>query len=490
MNGRVDVDNVVVLVIDALRADRVGAYGSHRELTPTIDHLAEQGTVFDRAFSCINTTDPSLTSIHTGRQPRSTVIHHGGLVTDEEKQRIESVEYVPEALSQADIRTIATGRVIGRWHHRGFTDYSWSNVGATEVKLSETLQNIHPLLHRVLAGLYNRFADPLKQASDGESNAVEDFLEKAEREPFYGFVHLMDTHAWYEADEDLINRLLETYEYPDGDLQEFFDENEESPVVSKLLEPNATDADFEVGMARMFARYDATVREADQKLKRLIEGLRERNQWDNTALFVLSDHGESLHEHGIYFDHHGLYEQTVHVPLIAHVPGTTSNMVEDLVQLHDLGPTILDLFDLDGLSEADGRSLVGYIADHIEPPEPRQSVLLEEAHAQRRRGLRTDQYKYIEHLHDKVLADFWDTDSFECGYCRCSHGEKVELYDLKEDPGETRNIASDREATVNDLREELEKQLARVSTIETIDREVTYEDEEEVMDRLEDLGYR
>jgi len=134
MDGQTNVKNVVVVVIDAMRADRVGAIGSERNLTPNIDSLADEGVVFERAFSCINATDPSITSLHTGRYPRTTVLHHADLVTDTEKQRIENAPYVPERLSNAGIRTVATGRPMVLWHRRGFDSYARSVVEAKECR--------------------------------------------------------------------------------------------------------------------------------------------------------------------------------------------------------------------------------------------------------------------------------------------------------------------------------------------------------------------
>lgn len=483
-----ELENVLILVLDALRRDRVGTYGSDRGLTPNIDGLAEQNVVFERAFTCINATDPSITSLHTGRLPRATVLHHGGLVTEEEKRRIESAEVLPERLSDAGINTVATGRVMGRWHRRGFDEYAWDSVEATETRISRRLKMIHPLLHRVAATTYNAVFDRI---GDGENvNVVDKFLDATGEKPYYGFVHLMDTHAWYDAEEGLVDELLQTNDYPDGDLQEFFEDYAESPIVSKLLEPNATRADYEHGLARLYARYDATVREADEIVAQLIEGLKARGDWGNTALFVLSDHGESLHEHGIYFDHHGLYDETVRVPLVAHIPGIESVRVDDFVQLHDLAPTILDLFGFDGLPDADGRSLIDHLDSGRESSNPRVGVLVEEAHTQRRLSFRTKRYKFIEHVHDETVADFWDTDSIQCGYCRRHHADEVELYDLRRDPDETENLADERPAMIQDLRGRLTDRLANVSTVSVDDVSVSYKDEDEVMERLRDLGYR
>jgi len=300
----------------------------------------------------------------------------------------------------------------------------------------------------------------------------------------------MDTHAWYDAADDLVDELHETHDYPTGDLKAFFEEYAGSPVVDNVLKPNATEDDYAAGLSRLCARYDATVHEADQKVGQLIAGLKERGFWENTAVFVLSDHGESLVEHGIFFDHHGLYDETTHVPLIGRVPEGESARVSEFVQLHDLAPTLLDLFGCEPIQDTDGRSLIGYLLDESEPPEPRNAVYLEEAHAQRRRAVRTSQHKYIDHVEDDVLDQAWDGDSLMCRYCDRQHGDATELYTLSEDPTEENNVASSRQDVVDEMQSLLAKFEAENSPVTDNDDAVAYDDEEAVLDRLEDLGYR
>jgi arylsulfatase A-like enzyme len=381
---------------------------------------------------------------------------------------------------------------MGRWHRRGFSTYSRTVVEQKEKKISDWLQSFHPAIHRAVSGGYNVVKEIFETDSSNnkEDTAVDEFLREIDKQPFYGFVHLMDTHAWYEADPELVDLLLAQNDYAEGDLRSFFEKYSESPVVSNVLEPNATPADYEAGLARLFARYDATVRQADQKLKTLIDGLKKRDRWNETALFVLSDHGESLDEHGIYFDHHGLYEQIVNIPLVARVPEGVNDQVNDFVQLHDLGPTILDLLDIDPIDDADGQSLTGYIYESTSIPEPRERIFVEEAHTQRRRSVRTERFKYIDHVHDEVLADTWENDSFECGYCNREHGERTELYDLDADPEEVENITTERVEVIQEMQGCLAKFEESQSGATAVDEAVTYDDEDEILDRLEDLGYK
>jgi arylsulfatase A-like enzyme len=403
---------------------------------------------------------------------------------------VEDVEYVPEKLSNAGIRTLATGRSMGRWHRRGFSEYYRTDFEAKKANLSRSLKHIHPMVDTVVSKVYNGVTDAVLDTSQEGRSAIEELLDRIEDGPFYGFVHLMDTHNWYEANPELVDHLLAENDYPDADLADFFEEYSQSPVFSNILEPNAEAADNEVGLARLFARYDAAVRKTDNKIGNLVRGLKEQGFWDDTVLFVLSDHGESLNEHGIYFDHHGLYDQTTKVPLIAHIPGLVSTTVDEFVQIHELAPTILDLLDVPPIEDAHGRNLVGYLDDDREEPPLRDAVFIEEAHTQRRRAIRTDRFKYIEHVSDEVVANAWGSDSFTCGYCDMEHGDKVELYDLHDDPREMINLAEDRPEIVNEM---VDKVAEYTDTYDpsTVERtNVNYEDEEEVLARLEDLGYR
>jgi len=162
---------VVLVVIDALRRDRVTAYGEDRGLTPNIDALAAEGTVFENAFASINTTDASVTSIHTGRDPETVVKHHGPFVTDMEKRRAESVATVPELLRDAGASTLVIGRRLGRWHERGFEYYPTPTLGRYERRnIGEALEAVSPRL-RTLAGRLYEFVSAATEQTTTRSTS-------------------------------------------------------------------------------------------------------------------------------------------------------------------------------------------------------------------------------------------------------------------------------------------------------------------------------
>lgn len=110
MEGVVDRLNVVLIVVDALRAQNLGIYGYHKDTSPNIDWLGKRGVVFDNAFSCINTTDPSVTSIFTGRYPISHgIINHGTKLTQSEVHAFlrRNIKTLPEILKSNGYITLA-----------------------------------------------------------------------------------------------------------------------------------------------------------------------------------------------------------------------------------------------------------------------------------------------------------------------------------------------------------------------------------------------
>jgi arylsulfatase A-like enzyme len=500
--------NVVVIVADALRADRVGTRG----LTPNLDALASRSATFTEAFSTTNVTDVAVTSIQTGRYPLSHgVVNHGFRITDAEKAAVETTRQLPEILSDAGYRTGKFGRPLGRWHRKGFDHYPTTGEReaafdeSDETKYSEIgarLDAIHPALRALGSAAYQRVLEPTRERLFGARNDIGDdyftddtdevveafdsFL--AESGPCYAFVHLMDTHVPYAVDPTLVREYLDRFDY-DTDRLHRIDENVPThfhDLVTGGAFPEVRERyyfdDDQPSSAITTAHYDAAVTETDRRIGALLDVLDSRDEFDDTLLVVLSDHGESLTEHGIYYDHHGLYDVSTRIPFVVNPPnysGTPATF-DDLVQLTDIAPTVLDYLDLDPVPEMDGLSLRPTL--DAGDPLDRSVVLAEEAHTQRRRMLRTREEKLIYLVEGDTV----------CRYCDVQHGPAEELYDLRTDPEERQNLANERPERVAELRAQAEEMASALADRrgETTDETVEYDDEAEIHDRLEALGYR
>ena len=486
------IENVVFVIVDALRADRVGAVGGTTGLTPHIDDIAATGTAFENAFTCASNTDPSVTSILTGRYPSRTVYHHGKLVTDEEKRRVESVTPLPETLSDSGLRTVATGQSLRRWHPRGFDHYPGTDTEATGVdpmtvarRVFDVVNSVSPRTGSMLRSLYgfsNRDVVHNVVTEDHEATAL---LSHVDSGPFFGQVHLMDTHMPYLGITDDFETLLATRDYPDVSLEAYAAQHSLTDAQYERLQNAISSLDL-AGSGELVALYDAAVRHADRKAGHLVESLQDAGLWESTALFVTSDHGESLLDHGIYVDHHGLYDDVFRVPLVTNLG--TGDQIQEFVQLIDLAPTAFDILDVEA-PPTDGQSLLPLVTDR-EGRTNRGAVFAEEAYTERRIGVRTEKWKYIRHVEDDVLVDERGS-SLECGYCKTIHGDPPELFDLEGDPAETENVVEEHPEVVSDLEERYESFLSNLADVGSPKREpVGYDHEDELLDRLEAIGYK
>lgn len=479
--------HALVVVVDALRADRVGATDDRGDsLTPTIDEIGEEGARFTRAFTAINTTEASVTSLHSGEYPRSTVYRHAYRVSDRERRRVAATPLLPEVLAESGFRTIAVAPALGRWNRRGFEEFVGPDSSSAWLKR----------LYWRLKPRFPRFANAARAllggtGSRGDSNAddgvtVQDIrrlTSSFSSARTYGFVRLVDTHLPYEADEDRIESLLDRRDYPTGDLEPIFDAAPAGGFLETSVRPMLTDRDFSVGLPRLCARYDACVMTADSKIARLREELQRLGEWDQTLLMICADHGESLTEHGIYADHHGLYEPTLRVPLIVRSPRTVGSTHEDLVQVPDIGPTVADGLGVSESLGSYGHSLApAWRSDaHV----GRDVILAEENWAQRRFAVRGERFKLIGYEPDDSLPD----NGLQCRYCERYHDDPPVLFDLSVDASESRDVIEEYSGIAEDLESKYRRILEELP--ESGERSPrNYDDEAAVLSRLEDLGYR
>jgi arylsulfatase A-like enzyme len=445
--------NVLVITIDALRRDRIGAFGG-RQLTPHIDELASESTIFTNAYSTTNTTDPAVTSIQTGRYPLSHgVVNHGRQVTPEEKQAVEQVRQLPQVLSAQGFRTAKFGRPLGRWHRNGFDRYPEqmeSRIAFDEQEqevtsqIGDLLKTVHPTARDVASSIYRTISNLSEQEDrtfedvdefdnwdDPEADRVlQNFTEwVTDSDPFYAFVHLMDTHGPYSAPPDLVYDYLNRFDYR-VDTADYTGWEIPGAFHKRVLDGQYPDIrekyyfDDTPSTAVIDASYDASVTVADTRVHHFLTKLKERGLYDNTLLVVLADHGESLTEHGIYYDHHGLYEVSARIPLLIRPPGGDAKHVDDLVQITDIAPTILSYIDSSSDLQPDGV----FLKPAIESNEPidREIILAEEAHTQQRRMVLNDAEKLIDLISGDTV----------CRYCDIEHGSGKRIYNRGDDPHE------------------------------------------------------
>ena len=439
--------NVILIIIDALRAKNLSSYGYPLPTSINIDRLVKEGVKFENAYACTNATDPSFTTIFTGRFPLCHgILHHGPYVTREEMMRVRTIISLPEILRSNGYLTLAVDW-LGRWHKRGYDFYSGSSA----------LDQREPLFKRIPFNFIRRFSGRpeiqyivyvlLKAALRNKFNIGEvtyfnarkvtdlaiELIKKYCKRKFFLALHYEDNHLPYSPPISYVNRFYHLYgmKYPKIKLDDILRKigNPKFRLAMRNLTIDAESTD------ELLARYDGEISFVDHEIGRLLEILDNYGLSDETIIVLTSDHGESLLEHEIFFDHHGLYEEVIHVPLIIKGPGLPkSKRIKNLVQHTDILPTLLDLLDIRKPLFLDGKSLVSLIYSSKEEKEAHPTAYFEEYNYEQKRSIRVGQYKYIRALSYKGAI---------CKVCVKVHGGIEELYDLSRDPKEVRNIIND-----------------------------------------------
>jgi arylsulfatase A-like enzyme len=406
--------NVVLLTIDTLRADRIGAYGYTRRATsPGLDAQLGAGVVFDRAFAQRAATWPSLASLLSGLYPSGHGVEENGYGFPDD------LPTLPKLLHATRYRTAAFLSNMCDANHQG-----WDTFGCSGGKDGKTVQD----------------ALAWAAAADGAGK----------RQPFLLWVHLFGAHPPYYNGGDLSNRLDPGYQGSLGPKKWRLDE-----VMTHHLRLDGAD------LRHLDALYDAAVIGSDRLAGELLGGLRQAGRLDHTLVVVAADHGEELYAHNGYLYHAcSVYQTTLHVPLGIAAPGLlpAGARVPQAVELIDILPTLLALLAVPPPPRLDGRSLVPY----LERPggggggKPAFS----EYGASRIHTVVQQTWKLVD-----------NPDRLEPACIPGPPGQpplrypigRTELYDLASDPGETANLAAGHAQQVAALQRLIDQRFAHLS---------------------------
>jgi len=362
--------DLLLISVDTLRADRLGAYGNPDGLSPRLDALAAGSQVFTRAYSTASYTLPAVISLLTGRQPdelgiRANVsVLRGG---------------VPTLATQLWTRGWRTGAVVSNailrrrvGIHVGFDRYD------DQFPTRES----------------NR-AVPERIATDTTDAALAmfDALRADRAAPVFLWVHYQDPHGPYTPPEGYRDRYLASERRaPDGTRELPFDETQRGeggiPAYQRVGDAS------EVAFYR--AGYDGEVRYVDEQIGRLLAELAQRFALDDAVVAFTADHGEGLGERDYWFAHgEHLTDPVVRIPLFVRAPGLGSGRRDDVASLVDLVPTLTRLVGAEPPRDLAGRDLFAPGAERATPP-----VLLTTGRISSvpREGLIRGDYQYLVSL--------------------------------------------------------------------------------------------
>ena len=383
-NGAIAASAIIV-VMDSLRADHVGAYGNDWIKTPSLDALAGESIVFTRAFPEVLTTIPMRRTLHTGLRTwpvRYWVPDRGDFVPTWGWQRIpEDQVTLAETLIQEGYQTAF---ITDTYHyfgpsknfHRGFKQFVW--VRGQEMDLWRSTLNVDPeevqalippglpgteaylrslIVAQHLANQAGREREEDYQAPRVFREAMAWLEENRKAERFFLLVDVFDPH--------------EPWDPPEKYLRLYADPAYEGP---SIMDPRYGSSEnlTEAQLQHMGARYAAEVTMVDHWLGLFLDRARELGLLEDTLLVVTSDHGHQLGEHGLTGKvARGLWHELVDVPLIIRRPDgiDAGKRVGSFVQHHDIVPTVLAALGATPRVALEGVDLLQMAADRIRPRE-------------------------------------------------------------------------------------------------------------------------
>jgi arylsulfatase A-like enzyme len=468
--------NIILLVIDSLRASNLSCYGYFRKTTPTIDAIAEQGTLFEQAISVGCWTLPVHASLFTGLYP----INHG--VTISKDALPEGFATLPRRLRELGYQTASFSNnayisgITRLTQGFDFVEDVWQQSnprGVRRTKMGQLIKYVErfgratePVIY-VLRRLQKMRAVLKRKQNKKDKGArltnekIRAWLKEGRNpdKPFFAFVNYMEPHLPYN---------------PPSPYNRFFMSRRNSPsrVGQSGKNSNApkTDNDQrrweEIEVLR--ALYDGEVRYLDDRIADLVDFVKSMGILDDTVIIITSDHGDSLGEHDHFGHRMALYEQLVHVPLIIRYPTCfeAGGRVSQHVSLIDLYPTILEMAGVEG-DVATANSFYNL----INPPDfDRRPFIVAENTAPKSqnsvvaRMIRTDCHKFI-----------WKSD------------QNHELYDLNRDPEELHNLAEAEPQILQEMQVHLANWIQSVGDLRLEVGIAEYEPA--VLERLRALGY-
>lgn len=306
--------NLVFILVDTLRADRLSAYGYTRPTTPILDEIAAHGILFENVVSQSSWTKTSMASLWTSTHPiRNGILRYNHVLPE-------------EAVMPAEIMREAGFRTVGLWRN-GWVEPNFGFGQGFEVYVRPTAGQSRQRIHRQSPG-----GEPLGGTDEDLVISAADFLARFGHDRFFLYLHFMDLHQ---------------YVYDDR---------------SAIFGTSYSDV------------YDQSINWTDRVIGLFLRKLDERGLLANTIVAIASDHGEAFREHGSEGHARNLYTEVTHVPFIISLPFILEQgiRVPQMVSNADIWPTLLDLLGLPPLPGADGVSLMPLVraAAGLEPGAP------------------------------------------------------------------------------------------------------------------------
>ncbi len=416
--------NVILITIDALRADHLHCYGYEKDTSPTMDRLAAEGVLFENASTTSTRTTQSLAAMITGRYPQSI-----GVRTLYEKLKLDEVT-LAEVLKQHGYYTgavIANPVVKNRQLDQGFDFFSVTHKQVKAIKTNELFLSWLGQHQDRPVFAWVHYEDPrMPYFPPGKFKNIHDYSGRFEK----GF-------GFFQHPDDLVKIKHELFK--------------PKVVYHHTILPQRE-------LKRIRALYDGEIAYTDMALGRLLEDMKSLGFMENTLLVVSADHGESLGEHQYYFAHgEFVYQPTSRVPLIFHWPGKIppNRRISQNTQTIDILPSVLSFLGItDPFSGHEGRDLAGAASGKADlvgiPVYTESGESLWEKYNTRR---------YVSGIKGKIRSI--REGNWKLILSPTKSEPILELYNLGTDPSETKNLAVEKPERTRKMARKLQEWMRK-----------------------------
>lgn len=417
---------ILYLDLDTLRPDHLGCYGYHRQTSPNMDSIAEQGVRFDNYYCSDAPCLPSRTAMMSGRFGIHTgVVNHGGLCADfrhEGKNRNFrdklDAESIPGMLRKTGIKTVSISPFAERHSAYHFL------AGFSEV--------------------HNTGKGGLESAEEVTPAALDWIMRNADQDNWFLQINYWDPHTPYRAPDEFGNP------FKDDPLPEWLN----ADIVSEHMKLAGPHGACEINMydnktnpayprhpgeihnmedlRRMIDGYDCGIKYMDEHIGMLFAALKQKNVFDDLVIIISSDHGENLGELGIYGEHATADSITCRIPMIIRWPGMKQGAADNGLHYNlDLGPTLAEMLGRERCESWDGQSYAQVLKSGNDCG--REYLVISQCAHVCQRGVRFGDWLYVRTYHD--------------GYHLLP---KDMLFNLIADPHEQHNVAGKNQDKVNE----------------------------------------
>ena len=386
--------NLIIVVLDAARADRVGCYGYPRPTTPNIDLLPKESVLFAKHYCQIPSTTPSTASLFTGQHPDTHRVTYPALEHEEPQETIAAI------LKQ-----------------RGFDTALFSSTPCASPAMGVGTHFEEAYYRRMMPSEGPAF---LPESLLSQFRA---WLDEHANGPFFAYVHFLPPHSPYQQPSDM-TALFAGVDPPGYDPAALTPGQFEFPVYEKTRRPRLAEPPPAPEWLNL---YDANLRYGDWAVGEVVQMLRTKGLLDNTVLVVTADHGEAFGEHGYIWHSQAIHQEAARIPLLIRFPhGQKRQVVDSPTRTIDFFPTICDFYRIPIPDGVQGASLFPL----IEGKDRREGTYsITTSLNPRKYMVRTDHFALLLYEDPTWRA----------------------LYDLETDPEERRNIIADRPDEVERL---------------------------------------